>query len=67
MMSSSVKLNLDTCFELFEMVETLDENNTWYCPKCKDHVRAKKQMKIYKAPKILVLCLKRFKRKRYYS
>lgn len=24
-------------------------------------------MKIYKAPKILILCLKRFKRKDYYS
>ena len=65
--SAVTKLNLDTCFELFETVEILDDNNKWYCPKCKEQVKAKKQMKIYKAPKILVLCLKRFKRKRYYS
>jgi len=52
---------------LFEKEETLAEDNAWYCPKCKDFVLAKKEMKIYKAPKILILCLKRFKRKDYFS
>jgi ubiquitin C-terminal hydrolase len=30
-------------------------------------VLAKKQMQIYKAPKILIVALKRFKRKEYFS
>jgi ubiquitin C-terminal hydrolase len=51
------------CFKLFEEPEILGKDNAWYCPKCKDFVLAKKQMQIYKAPKILILCLKRFKRK----
>ncbi len=45
----------------------LGKDNEWYCPKCQDFVLAKKQMKIYKAPKILIFCLKRFKRKEYFS
>jgi ubiquitin C-terminal hydrolase len=54
---------IDECFKLFEEPEILAEDNAWYCPKCKDFVLAKKQMQIYKAPKILIVCLKRFKRK----
>ena len=53
--------------KMFEREEILAEDNAWYCPKCKDFVLAKKEMKIYKAPKILALCLKRFKRKDYFS
>jgi ubiquitin carboxyl-terminal hydrolase 4/11/15 len=52
---------------MFEREETLGQDNLWYCPKCKDFVGARKQMKIYKAPKILIFCLKRFKRKDYFS
>lgn len=54
---------IQQCFKLFEKPEILAEDNAWYCPKCKDLVLAKKQMQIYKAPKVLILCLKRFKRK----
>jgi len=52
---------------MFAREEILGEENLWFCPKCKDFVAAKKQMKIYKAPKILIFCLKRFKRKEYFS
>lgn len=54
---------LQDCLRLFSEPETLAEDNAYYCPECKDFVLAKKQMQIYKAPKILALCLKRFKRK----
>ena len=33
----------------------------WYCNKCKEHVRAKKQLEIYKAPPIFIINFKRFK------
>lgn len=33
----------------------------WYCPSCKTHVQATKSLKLYKAPLVLVINLKRFK------
>ena len=58
---------LQDCFKLFEEPETLGEDNAWFCPTCKDFVLARKQMLIYKAPKIMAICLKRFKRKEYFQ
>ena len=31
-------LTIDDCFDEFKKSEMLDENNMWYCNKCKDHV-----------------------------
>ena len=52
---------LKDCFEEFRKPEMLDDDNKWYCNKCQDHVRATKQMEIFKAPPILIVNLKRFK------
>ena len=60
-------VSIQDCLEMFEKEEVLGEDNAWFCPKCQDFVLAKKQMKIYKAPKIFIVCLKRFKRKEYFS
>jgi hypothetical protein len=60
-------VSIQDCLEMFEREEILGKDNEWYCPKCQEFVLAKKQMKIYKAPKILIFCLKRFKRKEYFS
>lgn len=54
-------IKLMDCFEEFRKPEMLDDDNKWYCNKCKDHVRATKQMEIFKAPPILIVNLKRFK------
>lgn len=43
--------------------ERLEAGNEWYCPSCKEHKQANKEMSIYRAPKILILHLKRFKQK----
>lgn len=61
--SKSGSISISDCFKLFQEPEILEQDNAWYCPKCKDFVLAKKQMQIYKAPKILIVALKRFKRK----
>lgn len=53
-------VTLDQCFESFSKPERLDENNMWYCSKCKEHVRALKTMKLWRLPNILVVHLKRF-------
>jgi hypothetical protein len=31
-------VTIDDCFDEFKKSEMLDENNMWYCNKCKDHV-----------------------------
>lgn len=56
-------LNLYNSLKLFEEPDLLDEDNKWYCGHCKDHKQAKKQMSVYKAPKYLIIHLKRFKSK----
>ena len=59
-------ITLKKCFELFTKEEDLSEGDEWYCPKCKEHVLAKKKMEIYYLPKILIICFKRFTRHKYY-
>ena len=53
-------VTLDDCLNEFGKVETLSENNAWYCPSCKEHRRASKRFELWKAPDILVMHLKRF-------
>lgn len=53
-------ITLDDCLDEFSKQETLGQNDEWYCPVCKKHVQATKKLDIYKAPDILVICLKRF-------
>ena len=57
--------SLMDCFSAFEKPETLTADNSWRCPRCKDLFAAKKQLMIYKSPKILILCLKIFKKISY--
>ncbi|KAI4162188.1 MAG: hypothetical protein LQ342_004208 [Letrouitia transgressa] len=51
---------LDECLDEFGKPEILAASDTWYCPRCKDHRRARKTFQIWKAPDILVIHLKRF-------
>jgi hypothetical protein len=36
------KVTIADCFNEFRKEELLDEDNMWYCNKCKDHVQATK-------------------------
>jgi ubiquitin carboxyl-terminal hydrolase 4/11/15 len=49
------------CFKNFIKLETLETNNEWFCPDCKNHVKATKKMEIFNSPNILIIHLKRFK------
>ncbi|KAL1844377.1 hypothetical protein VTJ49DRAFT_56 [Mycothermus thermophilus] len=51
---------LDDCLDEFEKEEVLSEQDTWYCPRCKEHRRATKKFDLWKTPDILVVHLKRF-------
>ena len=59
--------NLKTVYKLEELLdffmepEILDNQNKWYCSKCKDHVRAHMKIGIYKAPKYLIIQFKKMK------
>jgi ubiquitin carboxyl-terminal hydrolase 4/11/15 len=55
---------LTDCLKEFKQTELLDEDNKWYCNKCKDHVQATKTLEIFRVPRILVISLKRFKTSR---
>jgi len=59
--------SLYDCFDLFTKPEILDQENLWYCSKCKEHKQATKKMDVYKLPNTLILHLKRFKTSRVHS
>jgi hypothetical protein len=48
------------CIDKYCQMEQLEETESWYCNRCKDHVRAWKQIHIYRSPPILIVHLKRF-------
>ena len=54
-------LSLDDCLEIFCREELLTNENQWYCPKCEEHVDAKKKFDLWTLPPILIVHLKRFK------
>jgi len=61
--SHSVTLN--ECFDFFRASETLDEENQWFCPHCRQHVCAQKKMDIYSVPNCFIIHLKRFSSGKY--
>ena len=54
----SAGLDLLGCIEAFGVPEVLSEMDEWYCGKCKNHVRATKEMTIWSYPKYLCVHLK---------
>ena len=59
-------LTLDDCFNLFTKKEELSDSDLWYCPKCKKHQHATKQMDLWTLPPVLIIHLKRFSYSRTY-
>lgn len=58
------EIQLTQCLSEFKQSETLDEDNKWYCNKCKEHVQATKTLELYRVPKVLIISFKRFKTSR---
>jgi ubiquitin carboxyl-terminal hydrolase 4/11/15 len=54
------EMSLQQCFEMFSTAETLDEQNKWFCPHCREFVRARKKMDVWSVPPQLIIHLKRF-------
>ncbi|OWJ99394.1 USP11 [Cervus elaphus hippelaphus] len=53
-------VRLQECIELFTTVETLEKENPWYCPTCKQHQLATKKLDLWMLPETLIIHLKRF-------
>ena len=53
-------IRLEQCLEYFSMEEILDEQNKWFCPRCREFVCAQKKMDIWSLADNLVIQLKRF-------
>jgi hypothetical protein len=63
--SEGPSLDLGDCLEAFTREEVLGEQDAWYCSKCKDHMRAKKKMEVWRMPDVLIIHLKRFSHTRW--
>uniref|UniRef100_A0A8C9WVP9 Ubiquitin carboxyl-terminal hydrolase n=1 Tax=Scleropages formosus TaxID=113540 RepID=A0A8C9WVP9_SCLFO len=59
------RVDLQQCIELFTTVETLEEENPWYCPNCKKHQLATKKLDLWSLPEVLIIHLKRFSYTKY--
>ncbi|CAK9436749.1 uncharacterized protein LODBEIA_P12710 [Lodderomyces beijingensis] len=59
------KVTLQDCLDGFITTELLDDNNKWYCPKCKRFTKSTKTIAITRLPQILIINFKRFKLNEY--
>ncbi|XP_077001360.1 LOW QUALITY PROTEIN: ubiquitin carboxyl-terminal hydrolase 11 [Tamandua tetradactyla] len=59
-MLKKAPVRLQECIELFTTVETLEKENPWYCPTCKQHQLATKKLDLWMLPETLIIHLKRF-------
>ena len=57
---SADSVTLSSCLNAYTREETLDEEDGWYCPRCKTHRRAISKIEPWKLPDILVIHVKRF-------
>ncbi|KIJ55336.1 hypothetical protein M422DRAFT_57819 [Sphaerobolus stellatus SS14] len=57
-------ITIEDCLDEFTKEEQLGEDDLWYCPKCKKHQQATKNLQLWKVPDVLVVHLKRFSNSR---
>ncbi|XP_075814426.1 ubiquitin carboxyl-terminal hydrolase 11 [Microtus pennsylvanicus] len=53
-------VQLQECIKLFTTVETLEKENPWFCPSCRQHRLATKKLDLWTLPEVLIIHLKRF-------
>lgn len=56
----SDKITLGHCLRLFTEPEVLSPQEAWYCPSCKEHRQATKELSLWRLPVVLIIQLKRF-------
>ena len=60
-------ISLNDALDLFGKNNVLQDDDMWYCSKCQKHQIAKQKLQIYKAPRYLIVQLKRFNVKKSYD
>ncbi|SSD60895.1 uncharacterized protein SCODWIG_02656 [Saccharomycodes ludwigii] len=65
--NKSKHITLDDCLKLFSKPEVLGVDDSWYCPQCKVHRQATKQIELWSTPDILLVQLKRFENQSSFS
>ena len=53
-------LSVDSSLRLFLKEEKLGEDNTWFCPQCKEDRQAFKKFDLWRLPEVVIIHLKRF-------
>ena len=66
-MSQNNIISLNDALDLFGKNNVLQDDDMWYCSKCQKHQVAKQNLQIYKAPRYLIVQLKRFNVKKSYD
>ncbi|KAI3404555.2 DOA4 [Candida oxycetoniae] len=57
----SSNVTLKDCLDEFITTELLDDENKWFCPKCKKFTKSTKTISITRLPQVLIINFKRFK------
>ena len=60
-------ISLNDALDLFSKNNILQDDDKWYCSKCQKHQIAKQKLQINKAPRYLIVQLKRFNVKKSYG
>ena len=53
-------VDLESCLEKFVEPELLEDEDSWFCPRCKQKRPTRKTLSIAKLPSVLLVHLKRF-------
>jgi len=53
-------ISLTECMQTFAQIETLTEDNPWFCPACQSNQVSEKEMRVTRWPGTLIIHLKRF-------
>ncbi|CCW67756.1 unnamed protein product [Phytomonas sp. Hart1] len=59
--NSASMCTLYDCLEQSMMPDTLTDDNSWYCPHCKDFREARVQRNVFRVPPCLIISFKAFK------
>lgn len=60
-LNNAGKVLLNECLQEFVTTELLDDNNKWYCPRCKRFTKLTKKIAITRLPQVLIVNFNRFK------
>ncbi|SCU99499.1 LAME_0G03400g1_1 [Lachancea meyersii CBS 8951] len=60
-------ITIEDCLDLFSKPEILGTADSWFCPSCREHRQATKQIQLWDTPQVLIMHLKRFENRHSFS